>query len=603
MKRLAYLFVMVMLAACSANEPGGNKNAAPVANSQKISTAENTPVAITLRGTDSDGDFLTYAVVAQTAHGSITGSAPNLTYTPNNDFNGSDSFTFKVNDGNADSAEATISITVGSATAPVFTSTPVTTSIKDELYSYIVTSTDPQGDTCTITTTRKPAWLTLTDNGDGSASLAGTPRAADIGNHLVTLKIMDGTGASTEQSFSVSVVERVHVVTNSNDSGAGSLRQIVSSVNAGATITFADNVTTIALTSGEIALAKDVTIQGRVTLDGTNNSQLFSVRSGVFAVSSGVSVTLKDITITNGANEYSTAANVYNAGTLILQDVKITNARERPSVYNKGVLTLRGNSSISGSTNVFGGAVYNIGTLILQDNSTISNNSGGAGGGVFNSTYATLILQDDSSISNNTATSQGGGVYNVGSLTLQDNSSISGNTASSGGGVDNRSDITLEGNSSVSNNTASNGSGGGIDNNGSIALTGTSSISGNTASFGGGIFSSQGTTIVTLQDTSSISGNTATFEGGGVYVHNNGGTLILEADASISSNTASDGGGVFNFYGNITLTGNSSIFGNKGTRGGGIYNYYGQLTGADYDGANGNDNIFGNTPDQVYDIR
>jgi hypothetical protein len=65
-----------------------------------------------LTGSDPDGDAITYIVVDSPSSGVLTGTAPNLTYTPNGDFNGADSFTFKVNDGTDDSNEATVSITV-----------------------------------------------------------------------------------------------------------------------------------------------------------------------------------------------------------------------------------------------------------------------------------------------------------------------------------------------------------------------------------------------------------------------------------------------------------------------------------------------------------
>jgi VCBS repeat-containing protein len=87
-------------------------NDTPVADAQSVTTDENTPVAITLTASDVDGDSLTYSVVTTPVSGSLSGSAPNLTYTPNNNFNGQDSFTFTVNDGTVDSNEATVSITV-----------------------------------------------------------------------------------------------------------------------------------------------------------------------------------------------------------------------------------------------------------------------------------------------------------------------------------------------------------------------------------------------------------------------------------------------------------------------------------------------------------
>lgn len=87
-------------------------NQAPVANPQNVTVAQNTSVAIALTGSDPEHSPLTYVVVANTAHGTLTGTAPNLTYTPNANFTGNDSFTFKVNDGSVNSTLTSVSITV-----------------------------------------------------------------------------------------------------------------------------------------------------------------------------------------------------------------------------------------------------------------------------------------------------------------------------------------------------------------------------------------------------------------------------------------------------------------------------------------------------------
>jgi hypothetical protein len=87
-------------------------NAAPVADAQSVTTDDNTAKAIMLAATDANGDTLTYSVVAAPSHGILTGSAPALIYTPAVDYHGFDSFTFKANDGTADSNIATVSITV-----------------------------------------------------------------------------------------------------------------------------------------------------------------------------------------------------------------------------------------------------------------------------------------------------------------------------------------------------------------------------------------------------------------------------------------------------------------------------------------------------------
>lgn len=87
-------------------------NQAPVANAQNVTLTKNSSVAITLTGSDPEGSSLTYIVVASTTHGTLSGTTPNLTYTPTANFTGTDSFTFKVNDGSLDSTLKTVSITV-----------------------------------------------------------------------------------------------------------------------------------------------------------------------------------------------------------------------------------------------------------------------------------------------------------------------------------------------------------------------------------------------------------------------------------------------------------------------------------------------------------
>ena len=103
-------------------------NDAPVAVAQSLSTAEDTALPVTLAGTDVDLDALTYTLVTPPANGTLSGTAPNLVYTPNANSNGADSFTFTVNDGTVDSVAATVSITVTPVNdAPVAVAQSVTT--------------------------------------------------------------------------------------------------------------------------------------------------------------------------------------------------------------------------------------------------------------------------------------------------------------------------------------------------------------------------------------------------------------------------------------------------------------------------------------------
>jgi hypothetical protein len=87
-------------------------NRPPTALAQSVTVQEDSSVAITLRGTDPDGDFLTFVVLTSPTHGTLSGFAPNLTYRPNSNYFGPDSFTFAVRDRQFQSAPATVDITV-----------------------------------------------------------------------------------------------------------------------------------------------------------------------------------------------------------------------------------------------------------------------------------------------------------------------------------------------------------------------------------------------------------------------------------------------------------------------------------------------------------
>jgi len=93
-------------------------NEPPVADDLNVNTVEDTPVVVTLTATDPDEDPLTFSVIDSPFHGTLSGTAPDLTYTPDPDYNGSDSFTYKANDGKVDSNTATASINITAVNDP-----------------------------------------------------------------------------------------------------------------------------------------------------------------------------------------------------------------------------------------------------------------------------------------------------------------------------------------------------------------------------------------------------------------------------------------------------------------------------------------------------
>jgi VCBS repeat-containing protein len=168
----------------------------PVAAGDTVSGNEDTVIVGNVLSNDSDvdGDTLTANLVSGPAHGSLTLDADgSFSYTPDADWNGTDNFTYTANDGALDSNVATMTLTVNPVNdAPSMPSGPVTTATENVAYSYTITGSDVDGDVLSITATTLPAWLTLVDNGDGTATLSGIPTHADVGEHSVELDISDG---------------------------------------------------------------------------------------------------------------------------------------------------------------------------------------------------------------------------------------------------------------------------------------------------------------------------------------------------------------------------------------------------------------------------
>lgn len=95
---------------------------------------------------------------------------------------------------------------IASNQTPQFTSTPVTNTTVGDLYTYNITASDANpGDNLTITSNIIPGWLGLVDNGNGTAVLSGTPTNGDLGLNNVELQVEDQLGASSTQSFTISV--------------------------------------------------------------------------------------------------------------------------------------------------------------------------------------------------------------------------------------------------------------------------------------------------------------------------------------------------------------------------------------------------------------
>ncbi len=208
-----------------------NVNTAPVADAQQVSTPEDTDVDIQLTGSDADGDSLTYRITSQPKNGSLSGTIPDLTYTPDTGYFGADSFKFIVNDGTIDSSAATVAITVTEVnvnTAPVADAQQVNTP-EDTDVDILLTGSDADGDSLTYRITSQPKNGSLSGN---LPDLTYTPDTGYIGADSFGFRVNDGTDDSQTATVTVSVYE-----VNNNTAPVATAQQISTTKNTDVDIT------------------------------------------------------------------------------------------------------------------------------------------------------------------------------------------------------------------------------------------------------------------------------------------------------------------------------------------------------------------------------
>ena len=177
-------------------------NDVPTANAQAVGTLEDQPVAVTLMAQDTDGDPLTWSIESGPAHGTLSGVAPSLTYIPAENFNGSDAFTFRVNDAFAQSNVATVTVSVAPVNdAPVAVPQAITLD-QDSSASITLTGTDVDGDTLMFAVVASPAHGTLSASG---ASLVYTPAPGYRGSDALSFRALDGQSTSSVATVALTV--------------------------------------------------------------------------------------------------------------------------------------------------------------------------------------------------------------------------------------------------------------------------------------------------------------------------------------------------------------------------------------------------------------
>jgi len=390
---------------------------------------------------------------------------------------------------------------------------------------------------------------TLADNGGPTLThtlVAGSP-AIDAGNPAVASPPANdqrgapfvrenGTidiGAYEVQSLSLVVDTLTDESDGDYSTDDFSLREALELANANPgtdTVTFdgaLSGTINLNIALGQLEISDDVIVTGlgagTLTVDAGGSSRVLHITSGT--------VDISGLTFASGSADRGGGIRIEAAATTTLTGMVISGNSASSSLDAGGGIWTEGDLSIDqseisgnmalGDTPPFGVGSHGGGILVNDGitnvtHSTISDNSSHSGGGITIGANGETHLTE-SALSGNMANAFGGGVLNLGEVTVR-SSTVSGNTSTGqGGGIHNSAQALLGiTDSTVSENSASYG-GGGIFNSkyGLVGIVG-STLSGNTAgSYGGALADANPTGFVIAHST--ITGNTADVQGGGIW--------------------------------------------------------------------------------------
>ena len=356
-----------------------------------------------------------------------------------------------------------------------------------------------------------------------TVNAAGQILAITTGQTTLTARFQGFTGRTV-----IEVVDpQPRVVTTAADTGPGSLRETVALAPAGSTITFAPALDgqTISLTS-PVVLDRDLMVDGSARI---NLALSGGGLGGIFTVNAGTTVTLCGLTLCDGNR--SAGGAIHNSGNLTLQHCEVR--ENRAGMYGGGifnaasaVLDIRDCEIAENHAEMEGGGLFSEGTATLTRTLLIRNLGGNEDGGTCGGISSTGSLSlFDSVVRSNGAFGSGAGIGSFGSLvlercTFEDNETFfdgdGGGLLVSGGGG------TIKSCTFAANRCQYDG--GGIFHwAGTLAIANTT-LSGNFTDYeyGGGLYTRASANLTSC----TIASNEAGEEGGGIYVANNGGSLL-----------------------------------------------------------------------------
>ncbi len=481
-------------------------NDIPVAVAQVLSTNEDISLNITLNGSDIESSSLTYEILTAPINGVISGTIPNITYTPNPNYFGSDSLTFRVSDGVNWSTPTSISLTINAVNDfPVVNLLSFSTPVNSP-YSGTVSGSDIELSTLSYSVFVSPTKGSVNLN-SSTGGFTYTPTTNQFGSDTFQVRASDGVDFSLPVTINVTLSTSQSCIAN------------------GGTGTQTFNTTTLAWNSCLITSCSGGKIPSTDQLDCV----FVNATGGSVAIQGNYKVHTFTTTGTSSFNVASVAAG-QNIEYLLIAG---------GGGGNPGSTAARG-----GGGGGAGGYLYGT-TAISAQNFPIVVGAGGSGtspatkGG--NTTFNLLIAYGGG---------KGGGAYQSSSVAPDSLGEMNGGSSGGGGGANDTINFGRPG-TPVAGQGNSGGNGGGTPSN---STGGGGGAGGGATSVGGANGGAGGNGI-----TFSISGTAVTYSRGG-----NGGNATNQATgASGAANTGNGGGGGGGIAG--TGTPSSGIGGNGGS--------------------------------------
>lgn len=299
---------------------------------QNLITTRNSALPLTLSGSSGSGGALSYHILTPPTNGTLSGMAPNLIYTPNNNFSGTDSFTFLVNNGITNSQPATIQLNVESGS----------------LNSLV--------------------WASATDGNwnDAARWTTSAPAAAGQVNYAIQFS-PTGTYTATHNLNNGFLLNQLHFSGNTTLTGTQS---IAFSANGGSLPRLLQN------SFSSVVINTPLAIQNTVTLAGTGGGQV--ILAGIVSGAGGI---IKDspgvLRITQNNNTYS-GGTTLSAGHVIMPTGPGTTSfalGTGPITLNSGAILELDKSLLINTINLNGGTITggNSFSSILSGAVTLNN--------------------------------------------------------------------------------------------------------------------------------------------------------------------------------------------------------------------------------------